>query len=177
MKIILLDGGPASGKNTLGTIMVHEFEKQGANSILLDHDVYVERLNPTWVWKNEQVKIEDLENARTSFAQDIDKYLQQNFVVIAIGERFLTEVQITHFLDRLRTSTTAQLFHLSVPISLRKERLHRRGAHSLIDLDQDQKDRDSNARWLGYVYENSNSPEQDAMNIMKLVQDNYGFID
>lgn len=88
MKIILLDGGPASGKNTLGTLMVHEFEKQVANSILLDLDVYVERLNPTWVWKDERVKSEDLENARTNFAQDIDKYLQKDFAVIAIGERF-----------------------------------------------------------------------------------------
>ena len=177
MKLLLLDGGPASGKNTLGTMMVHEFEKQGTKSILLDLDTYVEKQNPTWVWQDERVKSKDLESARTNFAQDIDKYLQKDFVVIAIGERFLTQADISRFLNRLQTSPPTQLFHLSVPFSLRKQRLYRRGRHTLINLDKDQQDRDSNPKWFGYVYENSNPLEEDVVNIMKLIQENYGFID
>lgn len=177
MKLLLLDGGPASGKNSLGLLMVQEFKKRRIESCFLDLDTYVENLNPTWIWKDEQLKNNDLESARMNFAQDVDNYLQKDFVVIAISERFLTQADITCFLNRLTTNPPIHLFHLSVPFSLRKQRLEERGRHTLIDLDKDQQDRDSNAKWFGYVYENSNSPEQDAMNIMKLIQENYGFID
>jgi len=36
MKLILLDGGPACGKNTLGALLVEEFSKKGEKAVLLD---------------------------------------------------------------------------------------------------------------------------------------------
>lgn len=176
MKIILIDGGPASGKNTLGELLVEEFKKRGEKSVLLDLDTYVEEFNLSWIWEDEKMKERDQKNARINFAKDIDKYLQDNFVVVAIGERFLTKEDITGLINKLTASCPVYLYHLSVPFELRKQRLHKRGPHSLIDLDKDQKDRDINARWYGYIYENINSEEVDAQNLSQLIKDNKGLL-
>ncbi len=177
MKLVLIDGGPASGKNTLGVLLVQALEKQDSKAILFDLDTYVEKINPTWTWEEERIKNMDLENARVNFAKDIDKYLQLDFEVITIGERFLTKADVANFISRLKSSSPTYLYHLSVPFSLRTQRLRERGPHSLIDLDKDQRDRDSNIKWYGYIYENMNSPEKDAVNIMKLIQNNKGLLD
>lgn len=178
MKLILLDGGPASGKNTLGSLLVQQFQKQSGKAILLDLDTYVEQLNPTWIW-NDKIKEEnDQQKARINFGKEIDDYLRQNFVVIAIGERFLTKEDISNFIGRLKTlPSQIYLYHLSVPFQLRAERLDKRGPHSLIDLAKDQKDRDANPKWYGYIYENVNSEEIDSENLFKLIQANQGLLD
>lgn len=176
MKLILLDGGPASGKNTLGMLLIQDFQKRSDQAILLDLDTYVEELNPTWVWTNKQKEEEDQQKARVNFASGIDRYLQENYVVIAIGKRFLTREDITTFINRLKITTSIYLYHLSTPFFLRRQRLHERGPHSLINLEKDQQERDSNPKWYGCVYENTNSPTQDARNIFKLIQDNKGLI-
>jgi len=59
MKLILFDGGPASGKNSLGFILVQKFQKVGSKAILLDLDVYVEKYNPFWVWESKKKQEED----------------------------------------------------------------------------------------------------------------------
>ena len=69
-----------------------------------------------------------------------------------------------------------QLYHLSVPITLRKQRLEQRGPHSLIDLDKDQKDRDAITTWPGYIYQNINSAESDAKELMRLIEANEGLV-
>jgi thymidylate kinase len=176
MKLILLEGGPVSGKNTLGTLLIEEFHKIGDNAILLDRDCYVEELNPKWVWENERQKEKDLLNASITFAKDVNKYLQDNFVVIAIGERLLTKADYVRFISRLKITCPIYLYHLNVPLSLRKRRLHKRGPHSLIDLEKDQKNRDAVKHWLGYVYENINTPKADALNLMKLIQNDKGLM-
>ncbi len=176
MKLILLDGGPASGKNTLGILLVQEFKKQSNKSILLDLDTYVEELNPSWIWENKNREEKDQQKARDNFAQDINKYLQQDFLVIVIGERFITKENIISFLNKLKITSPICLIHLSIPFSLRMKRLAKRGPHSLIDLQKDQRDRDSNVRWYGYIYENINSPIEDTKNIMKLIQNNEGLL-
>lgn len=154
MKLILLDGGPASGKNTLGILLVKQFKKLDNKAILLDLDIYVEQINPSWIWQNKQKEINDQRKARINFAKDINKYLQQDFIVIAIGERFLTKENIVNFINGLTKTYLIYLYHLSVPFSLRTQRLSKRGPHSLIDLKKDQKARDSNVKWYGYVYKN-----------------------
>lgn len=176
MKLILIDGGPASGKNTLGNLLVRKFQEQGVKTILLDLDTYVEKINPSWVWDNDQQKEKDQLNARLNFAKDIDKYLEEDFIVITIGERFLTKDDITCFVSRLRTTCPIYLYHLSVPFVLRKQRLHQRGPHSLIDLGKDQNDRDAIKVWPGQVYENINSEHDDVENLFKLMQDGKGLI-
>jgi thymidylate kinase len=175
-KLILLDGGPASGKNTLGSLLVEELRNVKNIIILLDLDTYVEEINPTWVWENKQLEELDQLKARENFAIEINKYLQEKYTVIVIGERFLTNNDIVVFISRLKTICTVYLYHLSIPISLRKERLNKRGPHSLIDLEKDQKDRDNIKIWPGYVYKNINSPIVDAKNLMKLIQDGIGMI-
>lgn len=177
MKLILIDGGPASGKNTLGEMLVADFRATGEKSILLDHDIYVEKLCPTWVWTSNEQKESDLLNARTNFIEDINKYLQQGFTVIAFGVRFLTSNDMTIYTSKLVEKCPVYLYHLSVPIALRRQRLDQRGPHSVIDLDKDQKDRDAITVWPGYVYQNINSPESDAKELMKLIQANKGLID
>jgi len=178
MKLILIDGGPASGKNTLGTLLVQKLTGPNDEFILLDLDVYVERINPSWIWDDRQTEKTDQQKARKDFAQDIDKYLQQGISVIAIGERFLTKEDIVDFIQRLKVvCSTYYLYHLSPPFELRKRRLEQRGPSLLIDLDKDQSERDSNAKWYGYVYENINSPVEDAENMMGLIQNNRGIID
>ena len=177
MKLILLDGGPASGKNTLGTLLVRKFQNHGDKVILLDLDTYVEQLNPIWTWNDKNREKNDQQKARVNFAETIDNYLRQKYIVIAIGERFLTKENIVNFIGRLKTSSPVHLYHLSVPFSMRTERLDKRGSHSLIDLAKDQKDRDSNPKWYGYIYKNVNSEEIDAQNLFKLIQNNQGLID
>ena len=59
MKLILIDGGPASGKNTLGSLLVQKFQKQSNKAILLDLDTFVEELNQTWIWDDKQKEKED----------------------------------------------------------------------------------------------------------------------
>jgi len=178
MKLILIDGGPASGKNTLGTLLVQKFTEPSNKFILLDLDVYVEEINPSWIWEDKQTKRIDQQKARENFAQDIDKYLQRGFSVIAIGERFLTKEDIVNFIKRLKvTCATYYLYHLSPPLELRKQRLEQRGPCSLIDLEKDQRERDSNAKWYGFVYENINSPIEDAENILGLIQKDEGLLD
>lgn len=177
MKLILIDGGPASGKNTLGEMLVADLNATGEKSIHLDHDIYVEKLCPTWVWTNDEQKEKDLSIARTNFIEDINKYLQQDFTVIAFGIRLLTLEDVAIHTDKLVIKCPAYLYHLSVPIALRRQRLDQRGPHSLIDLDKDQNDRDAITVWPGYVYQNINSPESDARELMKLIQANKGLID
>jgi len=176
MKLILIDGGPASGKNTLGKMLVNDFNEHRDKSILLDLDSYVEELCPKWIWKNNQQKEKDLLSARTNYINDINKYLQENFTIIAIGERFLTKGDVTRYTSKLAVKSQVYLYHLSVPIALRKQRLGERGPHSLIDLEKDQKDRDAVTSWPGCVYQNINSPEIDASNLMKLTQDGIGLV-
>ena len=170
MKLIIIDGGPASGKNTLGALLVKKFHKIGEKAVLLDLDSYVEEFNPYWIWENKQQEKRDQLKARINFAEDIDKYLRKNYIVIAIGERILTKKQLSIFIDRLKTKCAVGLFHLSSPLSLRKRRLHKRGPHSLIDLDKDQKDRNAIKIWPGHVYRNTNSPIKDAINLFQLIQ-------
>lgn len=177
MKLILIDGGPASGKNTLGNLLVQKFQKLGNKAILLDLDDYVEKYSPSWIWENKQKEEEDQQKAREDFATAIGEYLQQDFFVIAIGERFITKEDIVNFIDRLKITIPIYLYHLDTPFPVRKQRLVERGRHSLIDLEKDQRDRDSNPTWYGYVYENINFPMEDARSIFKLIQDDKGLID
>ena len=177
MKLIIIDGGPASGKNTLGVLLSKKFRKLGSKAMILDLDTYVEQLNPKWIWGNKQQENKDQLKARENFAKDIKKYLQDDFIVIVIGERFLTKNDLSAFLSKLEIICHVYLYHLSIPLSLRKQRLHDRGPHSLIDLKKDQKDRDEVKIWPGYIYENINSPEEDAINLFRLIQNKKGFID
>ncbi|MBU2524566.1 hypothetical protein KKG71_05230 [Patescibacteria group bacterium] len=177
MKLIIIDGGPASGKNTLGVLLLEMFNKFGAKAVLLDLDTYVEELNPKWIWENEQQKNMDQLKARENFAKDIKKYLQDDFTVIVIGERFLTISDLSVFLRKLEIVCQVFLYHLAIPLSLRKQRLHDRGPHSLIDLEKDQKDRDGVKVWPGHIYGNINLPKEDAENLFKLIQNEKGLID
>lgn len=172
-KLILIDGGPASGKNTLGELLIKIF---GDKAVLLDLDIYVEKFNPTWVWKDDKQKEKDQLNARINIAKDIDKYLQQDYEVVVIGERFLRKDDVVHFTQRLKIISPVYLYHLAVPFVLREKRLHQRGPHSLIDLAKDQKDRDEIKDWPGYVYKNINSAEVDARNLMTLIKEGKGIL-
>lgn len=176
MKLILIDGGPASGKNTLGALLVEKFQQVKNKVILLDLDTYVERINPTWIWKNKNNEKKDQQEARRNFAIAIRKYLQEDYTVIAIGERFLTRTDIATFLNRIELSCPVYLYHLLVPISLRRKRLHERGSHSLIDIDKDQKERETITLWPGHVYKNINSPEVDVATLLELIQDSKGLL-
>ena len=177
MILILIDGGPASGKNTLGEMLVGNFIATGEKSVLLDNDSYVEEFCPTWIWPNDVQKKKDLLKAKTNFIKDIDKYLQEGFNVVAIGARFLSKDDVVLYTGELTIMCPVYLYHLSVPIALRRQRLEQRGPHSLIDLDKDQKDRDAITAWPGYIYQNINSPESDAEELMKLIQANEGLVD
>lgn len=176
MRLVLIDGGPASGKSTLGQILVSIFKREGENAVLLDLDTFVERYCPTWTWENEQQKGQDLSKAREDFAKEIDKSLADSLTVIAIGDRFMTEEEVIQYTGKLTKKIPVYLFHLNVPFELREQRLHARGPHSLIDLEQDQKDRDAVKEWPGYVYENALSPEEDARILFKLIQQDNGLI-
>jgi hypothetical protein len=175
-RLILIDGGPASGKNTLGQLMVQIFNNSGEKSVLLDLDTYVEKYNPKWIWEKEDLKQRDQLSARIDIARDIDSHLEQDYTTIVIGERFLTKNDITIFTENLKTSCPIYLYHLSIPFELREKRLHERGPHSLIDLAKDQKDRDQIKNWPGYVYENVNSPEVDAKNLITIINEKKGLI-
>ncbi|MDO8435834.1 MAG: hypothetical protein Q7S82_00400 [bacterium] len=176
MKLILIDGGPASGKNTLGELLITEFINSGKKAILLDLDTYVEQFNPKWIWKDKKEKEKDQLNARINIAKDIRKYLQEDFIVIVIGERFLAKKSVANFVDRLGVSCPTYLYHLSTPLPLREQRLHERGHHFLIDLAKDQKDRNEVKEWPGYVYENINSPEVDASHLISLIRKKKGLV-
>ncbi|MEK7200750.1 MAG: hypothetical protein AAB672_01315 [Patescibacteria group bacterium] len=176
MKLILIDGGPASGKNTLGELVVSKLKNFGEKAILLDLDFYVEGYNPKWIWDSSEQKEKDQLNARKNIVRDIEKYLLENFIVIVIGERFLTINDVEKFLFELKTKYPIYLYHLNTPFSLREKRLRERGPHSLIDLERDQEDRDKIVNWPGIIYENTHTPDIDASNLMSLIQDNKGRI-
>ncbi len=175
-KLILIDGGPASGKNTLGELLIQMFNNSGDKTILLDLDTYVEKYNPTWIWENNEIKEKDQLNARINIAEDIDKYLQQDYTVVVIGEKFLKKDEVIKFINRLKITSLIYLYHLDILFDLREERLHQRGPHSLIDLAKDQKDRDEIKDWPGYVYKNVNSVEVDARNLMELIKKEKGML-
>ena len=174
--LILIDGGPASGKNTLGKILVERFNMQGNKSILLDLDIYVEKICPAWIWNDEGQKGKDLLNARMNFIKNINKYLEAGLIVIAIGERFLRKKDVAKYTSNLSVKQSVYLYHLKIPLDLRRERLKQRWQHSLIDIDKDQKERDVIKKWPGCVYQNTNSPDVDALNLMKLVKNGLGLI-
>jgi len=176
MNLIIIDGGPASGKNTLGVLLSEKFNKLENKATVLDLNTYVEQLNPKWIWGNKQQENQDQLKARENFVKDIKKYLQDDFIVIVIGERFLTKNDLSVFLNKLGIICHIFLYHLTIPLSLRKQRLHDRGPHSLIDLDKDQKDRDKIKAWPGYTYENINSQEEDALNLFRLIKNEKGLI-
>jgi hypothetical protein len=176
--LIIIDGGPASGKNTLGALLVQKLEKQDHKVVLLDLDAYVEEINPSWIWEDRQKERINIQQARENFAQTIDGNLQQGFSVIAIGERFITKDDIAGFMNRLTGSCdTFHLYHLNPPFELRKKRLHQRGPCSLIDLEKDQREREANPKWYGYVYENSHSPIEDASTLLRLINNNAGLLE
>lgn len=176
MKLILIDGGPASGKNTLGTLLVEMLQRDGINGILFDLDTYVEKRNPSWIWKNKSIEKRDQLKAREDFTADIRKFLRRKYTVIGIGERLLTRDDVTSFLNRIHISCPVYLYHLHVPLTVRRKRLVERGPHSLIDLDKDQRERDAVASWPGYVYENLSSPEIDASHLLQLIRESKGII-
>jgi len=111
MKLILIDAGPAAGKNTLGELVVKQLKDSGENAILLDLDRYTEQFNPTWIWNNEEEKKSDQLKALINNAKDIDKYLRKEFIVIVIGERFLTKQNIDIFLKRIEIKAPVYLYH------------------------------------------------------------------
>jgi len=176
MKLIIIDGGPASGKNTLGVLLLERFRRLGNKAVLLDLDTYVEKLNPKWIWNSKKLESKDQLKARENFARDIKKYLRDSFDVIMIGEKFLSKDYLFDFLNKLRVDCNVYLYHLIIPLSIRIQRLKDRGPHSLIDLDKDQKERDAVRDWPGYIYENLNSPEDDALNLFTLIQNKKGLI-
>ena len=176
MKLIIIEGGPASGKNTLGDLLLERFRKLGNKTVLLNLDTYVERLNPKWIWDSKKLENKDQLKARENFSRDIRQYLRDNFDVIMIGEKFLDKDYLLNFLNKLDVDCDVYLYHLIVPLSLRRQRLNDRGSHSLIDLDKDQKERDAVKDWPGYIYKNLNSPEADALNLFTLIRDKKGFI-
>jgi hypothetical protein len=176
MKLILIDGGPASGKNTLGELLVTKLQEYGGKAILLDLDAYVERYKPDWAWENKEQEEQDQLKARIDFYNEINKYLQEGWDVIAIGERLLTRQDVDNFISKITSNCSVYLFHLTVQFTIREHRLHSRGPHSLIDLEKDQKDRDVIKEWPGYVYENIHSPEEDANNLFLLIQQNKGLV-
>ena len=176
MRLILLDGGPASGKNTLGILLTEKLHNLEEKAILLDLDQYVEEFNPNWIWLDKDKERNDQLKARENFINDISKYLKDNFTVIGIGEKFLTKNDIFTFNEKVNINCQIFLYHLSTPFSLRQKRLHERGPHSLIDLEKDQKERDAVKNWPGFVYKNINSPEVDAENLMKLIEQKKGLI-
>lgn len=126
MKLILIDGGPASGKNTLGSLLIKNFKQRKNKAVLLDLDLYIEKYNPSWVWKEEKQRERDLLQARKDFTKDIDEYLRQNFIVIAIGEKFLTKKDIINLVSKLEIACPTYLYHLNPSIKIRRERLHQK---------------------------------------------------
>ncbi|MDR3642457.1 MAG: hypothetical protein P4L74_02400 [Candidatus Doudnabacteria bacterium] len=176
MKLILIDGGPASGKNTLGKILVEDFIAHGKKSILLDLDTYIEKFCPTWIWDNDHQKEDDLLKARADFTSDLNKFLAEGFIVIGIGDRFLIKEGVLRYSSKVTKKVPVYLYHLNVPFALRKRRLEQRGRHSLIDLYKDQQDRDKIESWPGYVYQNINSPEVDAAELEKLIDTDQGLL-
>jgi adenylylsulfate kinase-like enzyme len=176
MKLILLEGGPVSGKNTLGEKLVEGFKMQGKKSILLDHDTYVEQLCPNWIWPNKEQQEKDLSRARVNHLHDINKYLAKKFVVLAIGGVWLTNDDVRKYTSKLEVKTPVYLFHLNTPLKIRKQREEQRGHSLMIDLEKDQKQRDEILSWPGYIYHNTKTIETDAMNLLKLISDRIGLI-
>lgn len=176
MKLIFIDGGPASGKNTLGELLVTKFQELGGKAILLDLDGYVEHYKPDWIWDNKEQEEKDQIKARIDFYNEIDKYLRDGWDVIAIGESLLTMNSVVTLTSKITSDCKIYLYHLNVPFPVREQRLHSRGPHSLIDLPKDQKDRDAVEEWPGYVYKNINSPEEDANYLFRLIQQGKGLI-
>ena len=177
MKLVLIDGGPASGKNTLGTLLIQEFQKINNRTILLDLDNYVEKLNPSWIWDDKQKEEKDQSKARENFIRDINKNLQQDFIVIAFGERFLTREDVINFMSKLNITYPVYLFHLNPPFEIRRQRLLQRGPNILIDLEKDQRERELNTKWYGYIYKNISTAEIDALNLFELIQKGQGLLD
>lgn len=155
--------------------MAEKLREVGNKTILLDLDTYVEEFNPSWIWENKKQEENDQQKARMNFTKDIRKHLKENYIVIAIGERILTTNDLSVFIDKLKVTCSVYLYHLNLPLALRKQRLHKRGPHSLIDLEKDQKEREKIKTMPGYIYKNTNSPEEDASNMLQLIQNNEGF--
>lgn len=176
MKLILLEGGPASGKTTLGEKLVERFQAQGENSVLLDHDTYVEELCPDWTWPDEALKENDLARARAGHLKDINRYLAKNFVVVATGGLWLTAQDVSEYTSRLEVKTPVYLFHLDAPLDVRKQRLVRRGPAPRVNLDKDQEVRDAITSRPGHVYRNTAAPEREAANLMRLISAGAGLI-
>jgi len=176
MKLILIDGGPASGKNTLGELLSDKLRRLGGRAVLLDLDAYVEKFNSKWTWNNGQEKDKDQLQARVDISKDVDKYLLDDFTIIVIGESFLSKDDVVRFVKRLKVIPPVYLYHLNIASALRERRLYQRGPHSLIDLERDQKDRDAVRQWPGYVYENIHSPEIDASRLLSLIQEGKGLL-
>lgn len=176
MKVIFIDGGPASGKNTLGNLLVDYFLRDGFKSVLLDLDGYVERYCPDWRWGDDRKRIRDINAARTDLIRDINSFLQRDFCVIVIGDRFMTQKEIDEYAKKLPLNCPKYLYHLNPPLAIRKQRLHDRGPHSLIDIDNDQQERDAILLWPGFVYQNVDIPEEDAKHLYTLIRTKKGLI-
>ncbi len=174
MKLILLEGSPAYGKSTLGEKLVEIFGTQGEKSVLVDHDVYIDDLFPAWIQFSQQRKEKEITKAKNKHLSDINKYLVEGFVVLAIGGIWLTDDDVNKYTSKLAVKSPVFLFHLNAPLEIRKQREEQRGHNPIIALDQVQKERDMISSWPGYVFQNISTPEIDAARLMKLIQDGEG---
>lgn len=176
MKLILLEGGPASGKSTLGEMLVTQFRERGEKSVLLDHDTYVEELRPDWTWPDEASKKKDLAIAKEKHIREINRYLAERYTVLATGGVWVTSDDVHEYTVMLAGVVSVHLFHLNVPLNVRKQRFTGRGVAPQVNMDKDQKQRDRITSWPGHVYENTRTPEKDAANLMDLIDAGTGCI-
>jgi len=176
MRLIFLEGSPASGKSTLGEKLVEGYKAMGRKAVLLDHDIYIDGLFPGWFQMSQQQKESEIIKARNKHLDDINKHLLEGFVFVAIGGIWLTNDDVTKYTNNLKVKTQVFLFHLDAPLEVQKRREVQRGHNPMIDLDQWQKERDQISSWPGYIYPNVNTPEIDAINLMKLINDERGVV-
>jgi thymidylate kinase len=118
-KIIMINGLIASGKNTIGELLVKHFNENGTTAEFYDIDKAVEEINPTNTWGNEEDTLKVWLQARKNYAEKANN--SESEVIVVVGP-FFSKAEIKGYIDYIDKEIPLYLFMLDTPVDIRIER-------------------------------------------------------
>lgn len=177
IKIIILNGGVASGKTTVSKLVVKKLKKGNIDAVFIDLDDAVERLNPEFEWNSDKDRLRDWLSARKTCAIKTINNLKAGKEVIMVGP-FLTKEEISGYLRHINLKVNVFLFTLVIPLEVRLKRNNeRKFSNPTEDLIMQQKTIDKLLpKVLGQKTTNLTSPKETAEKILEFIGKNKGRI-
>ncbi len=160
MQIILINGLIASGKTTLGKLLVDEFTKKRIRASFIDIDDEVLQINSNFLWDNVVNKRKDWLKARRSAAIKANVNQRQGIITVIAGPFFQRD-EISGFVSFLKDDPVTFLFNLHLSLKVRlhrdKKRLH---TNDIATLKEQEQSFELLEERYGFDINNQNSTEE-----------------